>query len=216
MNKMKNTLLIVLAFIGGAFVSIFTTFALAHGGDTNLVHSCVRNTLLPNAANIRIIGENANCNSNETALDWPKTAGSSTSSNTVVCSACTERDLLVRANASTLLSINLDLAVIMNATLQNKDFSGSSFINAIVSGGILDGAILSNTDFTNANLTSTNFIGANFTNANLSGADLHGVNLTGADMTNANLTDVIYFQTFCPDGTNTDENGGTCTGHLTP
>jgi hypothetical protein len=80
MKHLKSFILIIFAFFAGTVIALGTTFVLAHGGDTNLVHACVRNnTILPGAANIRIVGANTNCNSNETALDWPKTAGSGSS-----------------------------------------------------------------------------------------------------------------------------------------
>jgi len=47
--------------------------------------------------------------------------------------------------------------------------------------------------------------------ANLSGADLRG-----ADMSNTILDGVIWKETRCPDGTVSDDNGGTCVGHLAP
>lgn len=46
------------------------------------------------------------------------------------------------------------------------------------------------------------------------------VDLTRANLNNALVTGVsalagaIYNDTRCPDGTNSDENGGTCIGHL--
>jgi uncharacterized protein YjbI with pentapeptide repeats len=56
---------------------------------------------------------------------------------------------------------------------------------------------------------------ANLQDANLHGADLTGANLTGADLTGANLhgadlTGVIWSNTTCPDGTNSNNDGGTC------
>jgi hypothetical protein len=38
--------------------------------------------------------------------------------------------------------------------------------------------------------------------------------LLDADLTNADLTGVTWSHTFCPDHTNSDDNGGTCVGHL--
>ncbi len=85
MLRIKSLFLILLAFIAGSFVSLITTLAIAHGGDTNLIHACVRNnTLIPAAPNIRIVGANDNCNTNETALDWTKIATGGGSSETPV------------------------------------------------------------------------------------------------------------------------------------
>lgn len=82
-------------FIAGLVIGIFTilsiTFVSAHGGDTSLVHACIRNnTLLPGAANVRIVGENVECNNNETAVDWPKTSSSGGSSLVVLDSQALE------------------------------------------------------------------------------------------------------------------------------
>ena len=57
-------------------------------------------------------------------------------------------------------------------------------------------------------------VGANLKGANLSGANLSGANLSGANLTGANLSDVTWGNTTCPDGTNSDNDGGTCLGHL--
>jgi uncharacterized protein YjbI with pentapeptide repeats len=57
-----------------------------------------------------------------------------------------------------------------------------------------------------ANVTGANFSGVHFLNANLGGTDFSTVNLTGATWT----------ATTCPDYTNSDDNGGTCIGHLVP
>lgn len=52
--------------------------------------------------------------------------------------------------------------------------------------------------------------------ADLTGADLTNVDFTGIDLTTATLTGVIWANTLCPDGTNSDANGNTCEGHLVP
>jgi uncharacterized protein YjbI with pentapeptide repeats len=108
-----------------------------------------------------------------------------------------------------------------------------------VSGANLNGATISGFGaFPNANLTGSNLRGAvisgqfalpaaNLTDANLAGALVSGqfampqVNLTRANLEGAVVTGLgalagaIYNDTTCPDGTNSDDNGGTCTGHLT-
>jgi Bacterial Ig-like domain (group 3)/Pentapeptide repeats (8 copies) len=73
----------------------------------------------------------------------------------------------------------------------------------------LSGADLSNANLSNANLNGANLSGANLTNANLSGANLNRAQLTGAT-----LTGVIWSNTTCPDGSNSNRDGGTCIGHL--
>jgi len=54
-------------FIGIALLyAIPKVVVLAHGGDTALIHGCVKSS----NGDIRIIRANATCSSNETALDW--------------------------------------------------------------------------------------------------------------------------------------------------
>jgi len=83
----------------------------------------------------------------------------------------------------------------------------------------LAGAYLKDGDLSDANLNDSNLARANLTDANLTRANLNGANLTNANLVGANLKgahvkDVIWSNTICPDGTNSDDNGGTCKGHL--
>ena len=64
------------------------------------------------------------------------------------------------------------------------------------------------------NSIMNDFSGMNFSNFNMSGADLSGSNLTGANLTGANLQSVIWSNTICPDGSNSDDNGNTCENNL--
>jgi uncharacterized protein YjbI with pentapeptide repeats len=61
-----------------------------------------------------------------------------------------------------------------------------------------------------ANLSGANLIGANLSNANLSQTNLE----LATGMSTAALTGVIWSKTTCPDGTNSNKDGGTCIGHL--
>ncbi len=73
-------------------------------------------------------------------------------------------------------------------------------------------------------LAGCNLRGANLAGAYLKGADLSSANLGHAALARANLTGgilaggdverVLWSNTICPDGTNSDGNGGTCVGHL--
>ena len=58
------------------------------------------------------------------------------------------------------------------------------------------------------------FSGMNFSNFNMSGADLSGSNLTDANFIGANLESVIWSNTICPDGSNSDNNGNSCENNL--
>jgi len=63
-SRMKSALLIVLGILLGSMGA--TALVSAHGGDTTLIHACVKN----NTGAIRVIGANGTCSSNETPLDW--------------------------------------------------------------------------------------------------------------------------------------------------
>jgi uncharacterized protein YjbI with pentapeptide repeats len=66
-------------------------------------------------------------------------------------------------------------------------------------------------NFTGAKLAHTNFGDSNLTNANFTNADL-----TAAILSGTTVTGVTWSNTTCPDGTNSDDNGETCVGHLVP
>jgi uncharacterized protein YjbI with pentapeptide repeats len=68
-------------------------------------------------------------------------------------------------------------------------------------------------------LWRADFDGANFANANLTNADpsfslLYNLDLTSATLTGVIVYDAAWFNTICPDGTNSDDNDSTCEGHL--
>ena len=64
------------------------------------------------------------------------------------------------------------------------------------------------------NAIMNDFSGMNFSNFDMSGADLSGSNLTGANLIGTNLQSVIWSNTICPDGSNSDDNGNTCENNL--
>ena len=74
-------------------------------------------------------------------------------------------------------------------------------------------------------LTNSNLAGVNFTLANLIGVFAGGANLDGAQFINASLaysnfeganitSTTVFVNTTCPDESNSDDNGGTCVGHM--
>ena len=108
--------------------------------------------------------------------------------------------------------------------LHGQDLSRCFFIDVNFSGANLSGAnlkqsVLRSCDFSGANLNGANLQGANLMGANLTGANLNNANLTGANLvgaklTGANLHGVTWNTTTCPDNTNSNNDGGTCLGHL--
>lgn len=118
-------------------------------------------------------------------------------------------------------------AELAGAALANANLSHCLLVNANLRGANLTSAMLSNTSFVGADLrdatlTNATLNGANLTGARLNGADLRnavldatvlaGADLSGADLRNAmlsgaDLNGVIWKNTVCPDGTNSDTNG---------
>ena len=58
-TNIKTFMIIVVVSVVSSLFTLGIVAVSAHGGDTNKVHSCVRNNIL-NASNVRIVGENDN------------------------------------------------------------------------------------------------------------------------------------------------------------
>jgi uncharacterized protein YjbI with pentapeptide repeats len=58
-------------------------------------------------------------------------------------------------------------------------------------------------------MSSAYLTSVNLSNADLSNADLSNAVLVNANLTGATLGGVQWFNTICPDGTNSDNDGGT-------
>jgi uncharacterized protein YjbI with pentapeptide repeats len=86
---------------------------------------------------------------------------------------------------------------------------------ALVGGYLLGpGAVLVSADLTDANLSGLDLAGVNFYLASLQDANLSGANLTGAFLDDVELTGATWSHTICPDGTNSDNDFGTCVNNL--
>lgn len=249
MKKLKNSLVIVFAFIAGSLVSIATTAVLAHGGDASKIHGCVRNNGLL-AGFIRVVGANDNCNNNETALDWniqgpqgpagPTASGSAYFGLTFTCYKCDLTSIADKfkgkdfSNAfipgTGFYDVDLSGIILKNGYLEGLKVNGSNLSNADLSdaqfsnihGSYLGNATFQGTNLQNANLQNNDLSNGSFQNANLQNTNFTNANFSAADflgaqnMDTANLTGVTWNNTTCPDGTNSDNNGNTCIGHLTP
>jgi subtilase family serine protease len=118
------------------------------------------------------------------------------------------------------INVALSLASLRGALLTNANFSGANLSGADLSNSNPRARLPLSANFTratlaHANLSNSNFRGATFTGANLSGADLSNSNLLGTTgLQTATLTNVIWSNTLCPDGSNSDQDGGTCVGHV--
>ena len=102
---------------------------------------------------------------------------------------------------------NLSSLDISGSNMQNGVFNGTNFTGSSLAGNNAPNASFQNANFTNANLSGSTFQSANFTGANFTGANLKGANFKSAIMTN-----VTWSNTVCPDGTNSNNDGGTCVG----
>jgi uncharacterized protein YjbI with pentapeptide repeats len=138
------------------------------------------------------------------------------------------------------IDANLSSAQLEIAEAPNADFDFGNLTSTNFNATTLTGAILSQANVTNANFSGAllngaqlnnmfNVSGVNFSTANLTGADLSSntltnTNFTGANVTNANfngdtvtgtitVTGVIWGNTICPDGTNSNVDGNSCVGH---
>lgn len=93
--------------------------------------------------------------------------------------------------------------------LSGHDFTNGFFPAIYGAGQNLSSSNFTGAAFNQATLTTTNMTNSNFTNADFTSADLTGASTTGATFTGA-----TWSNTTCPDGTNSDADGGTCVGHL--
>jgi len=111
---------------------------------------------------------------------------------------------------------NLDLSGVnlMGVSLPNENLVGDNLANANLSNSNLQGANLKGDPLTGANLNGASLIGTNLQGANLQGANLTNANLGGATLKGASIGGVMWSNTVCPDGTNSDADGNTCMGHL--
>jgi len=108
---------------------------------------------------------------------------------------------------------NLQGCNLTNKNLTSANLSHANLSNANLSGAALTYADLSYANLSSAALESTNLVGADLVGADLAGAFLGFANLSGAALYGADLMGVTWINTTCPDGTNSDSDGGTCIGH---
>jgi uncharacterized protein YjbI with pentapeptide repeats len=105
------------------------------------------------------------------------------------------------------------------AYLGSADLEHANLISADLFGTRLYSANLTSTNLKYASLSMSSLLSADLSKANLTNADLSWVtftdaNLTGAKVTGAAFYDNYWFNTTCPDGTNSNNDGGTCINNL--
>lgn len=125
-----------------------------------------------------------------------------------------------------LTGANLTDANLTGANLTDADLVGATVTGAQVGGADLQGANLTGLDLAGFTLTGDNLSGADLNGAALSGAALSGADLSGTDLSGANLSGadldgatsttatnfngVTWSNTTCPDGSNSNADGGAC------
>jgi uncharacterized protein YjbI with pentapeptide repeats len=131
-----------------------------------------------------------------------------------------------RVSGSRMTGVTGVTAAQLRSVTKVQHFGAKCPANAVDLHGIEFGALdATGFDLHNFDLSGSNLIGANFTGANLvksflGSTQLSGANFTNADlncannMSTANVSNAIWSNTTCPDGTNSNNNGGTCVGTL--
>lgn len=198
MKKPSTASLLILMFAFGMIVHASIGKLSAQTGGT--INGCIR----PLTSLLRIIGDNETCNNNETPLSWSQSGGGLFP---IFCPSCVIRE----SAGDRLIGQNLTNSVLFQTDLAGANFSGSNLTSATIA----DSQAM-NVNFTNVNLTNTEAEATNFSNSNFDGANFTNTNLNLSDFTDANLNNVTWSNTTCPDGTNSDDNGNTCEGHLVP
>ena len=123
----------------------------------------------------------------------------------------------VRATGMYFNNANLDGANLTHARLDVQTFGvgqsgfAGSMDGVSLVGANLHAASISLLPMRRANLRNADLTQASFYFVELTG-DLSGANLTGATFVSS-AVGVTWNNTICPDGSNSDNNGGTCAGH---
>jgi hypothetical protein len=113
-----------------------------------------------------------------------------------------------------LTGTNLSGGYFAHLALVGADLTGSNFTGAIFSSADLAGANLSNSTFTGDTFTGATLTNTAMSNSNFKAADFTDANLTGASLTASNLATATWNSSVCPDGTDSNNDGGSCQGHL--
>lgn len=106
-----------------------------------------------------------------------------------------------------------------DCNLSSLDLRGINLTNANLSGvdlddGLIAGCTCTGTNFTGANLQSATLGLIDLNHANFTNANLEGANFSSDDIIDNFLVGTIWSNTICPDGTNSDQDGGTCVQNL--
>ncbi|HEX3454979.1 MAG TPA: alkaline phosphatase family protein [Gaiellaceae bacterium] len=112
-----------------------------------------------------------------------------------------------------LSSRNMQGGDLSGAELNDADLDGANLQKSFLPNANLTGALVRGTNLQNADLAGANLTNADLRGSNLQKSDLTNANLTGANLAGANIQNVTWSNTTCPDGTNSNADGGSCKGH---
>ncbi|MGZ9275743.1 MAG: pentapeptide repeat-containing protein [Candidatus Limnocylindrales bacterium] len=117
-------------------------------------------------------------------------------------------------NRANLSWARLDGAAAGFAPFIDANLSNASWVDGSAIGARFDGADLHRIDLRGTDLRSAKLPGADLRYARLDGVDFTMADLSGVDWRRSTgAAAAIFSDTTCPDGTNSDANGGTCAGH---
>lgn len=242
MKKISRYFPLFLAFLLGMVATRAIGFVSAHGGDTNLIHGCVKSGVL-NSGFLRIISTTGTCNSNETPLDWniqgiPGTNANTTGSylpDSLTGSDLNDLDMRyrdfsnlnfsgsnlakVRFSYGNFENTNFSGAIFSpneNPEANNANFKNTNFSNTAIPNFWIVHSDLTNSDFSNTLITESFFEDTVLTDSNFNSASITNSNFRGAITTEATFAGVTWNNVVCPDNTNSNDHGNTCDGHLNP
>jgi uncharacterized protein YjbI with pentapeptide repeats len=170
---------------------------------TTTVNACVD----ANGA-LRIAKKNDTCKKNETTIEL--TTGNNSGNNGYFGLPFIASGTDLSSVASKFAGEDFSNAIMRNDFFNNVSVQGVIFRNAYLSTSGFDGSDLSNADFSNADLSLVSFNQTNLTNANFTNTNLD----QATNMETATVTGVIWNNTTCPDGTNSNNDSNTCADHF--
>ena len=121
---------------------------------------------------------------------------------------------LAGANLSdaNLRGADLEQAGLFIANFRDADLTGADLRYAYLAYASLRDVHMDDAVLRGADLYGADMDGAHLTDADLDGADLRDAVLIDATLAGANLTDVLWKNTICPDGTNSNDPGNSTCG----
>ena len=223
MRTPRAAVVVVAVIAGATFATGLSAAATAGASRTNTTYyGCVSA-----AGALSKVGNNApTCPSGSRRISWNSAgpAGPQGPAGAAVNTCSSPPGPRLNFSTCTLSSVSwpfVDLtgtllisAALTNAYLYYTDLAGGNLTNADAYGSDLAYANLNGANLTRTILDHGDLAYADMSSATMSKIDLLDADLKGANLTGASLIGVKWSNTTCPDGTNSDNDGGTCAAHL--